>query len=247
MPTKTPTEVPTETPTLIPTETATDVPTHTPTEEPTETPVPTDTATPVPTESPTAVPTETETVTPTETKTATELPTETATRVPTEEATEAATPIAIDETIETGSPIASPEAASPVASPEASPFGDSALGQQAAWTWATLNTNGEPVAASEIEAHVAPSLLEVTSAEEIAADLVELQETYGPFTLDPDSIIMTANDPPTNMRYTIVGADGSTFDVSLTIDPASELLTAYLISPGASDASPVAALPLSAG
>ncbi|MEZ4531371.1 MAG: hypothetical protein R2855_10100 [Thermomicrobiales bacterium] len=42
---------------------------------------------------------------------------------------------------------------------------------------------------------------------------------YGPFTLDPDSMIMTANEPPTNMRYSVVGANDETFNVSLKIDP----------------------------
>ena len=253
VPTETPTEVPTETPTEVPTETPTEVPTETPTAVPTETPaeVPTETATLVPSETPTAVPTETATdvptQTPTEVPTETAAPTETETSVPTatatEEATEVASPVA---SAEAASPIASPEAVSPVASPDATVFGESALGQQAAWTWATLNTDGEPVAASEIESHVSPELLAVASAEQISAQLAELQIAYGPFTLDENSIVMTANEPPTNMRYSITGADGTEFIVSLSIDPDTELLTGFLVSPAASGATPVAA-PLPAG
>jgi hypothetical protein len=249
IPTETATSVPTETPTPIPTETATDVPTRTPTEVPTETEtsVPTETETAVPTETETAVPTETATVAPTET--ATELPTETATAVPTEEATEPASPAAIEETVELGSPIASPvigspvasaEAGSPVASPGASPFPDTAIGHQAAWTWESLNTNGEAVEASEIEAHIDPALLEETTAEDISNGLVELQEQYGPLTLDPDSIVFTEDEPSTNLWYEFTGQDGTEFVVSLSIDPESELLTSYQISSTTEDASPEA-------
>ena len=248
IPTETATLVPTETPTEIPTETETSVPTETPTEIPTETPtaVPTETATDVPTHTPTEVPTETATTVPTETATAvpteteTAVPTETATDVPTEEATEAATPIAMVETIEIGSPIASPEAGSPVASPDASPFPDSAIGHQAAWTWATLNTNGEPVEASEIEAHAAPSLLTEASAEQIASSLVELQQGYGPLTLDPDSIIFTEDEPSTNLWYQFTSQDGTEFVVSLSIDPETELLISYQIEFATQGATPEA-------
>ena len=120
-------------------------------------------------------------------------------------------------------------------------FGESAIGQQAAWTWTTLNTDGAPVAASEIEAHVTPELLAQASAEQVSTQLAELQNAYGPFTLDQDSIIVTANEPPTNLRYTITGQDGTKFDVSLSIDPETELLNGYLISPVSSAATPAAA------
>ncbi|MEZ4506758.1 MAG: alpha/beta fold hydrolase [Thermomicrobiales bacterium] len=145
------------------------------------------------------------------------------------------------------SPIASPAEGSPVASPEAvesadaALFPDNALGQQAAWTWSLLTNGGVAVDASEIEAHVAPSLLAVASADQIATGLVQLQEMYGPFTLEPDSMIMTANEPPTTMRYSIVGANGEHFNVSLKIDPETELLTGFLVSPAAPAATPEAA------
>ncbi len=241
IPTETATRVPTQTPTELPTETATEIPTETATTAPTQTPteLPTETATKVPTETQTAVPTETETAIPTET--ATELPVETATEVVTEEATQVVVPAATEESTEAASPIASPEAATPVASPEAALFGDSVLEQQAAWTWSTLNTDGKPVAASEIEAHVSPELLSQAPAEQISAQLAELQKVYGPFTLDPGSILMTASEPPTILQYTITGQDGTTFDVSVSIDPITELLDGFLIVPGASGATPIAA------
>ncbi len=209
-----------------------------PTQEASATVAPTETATALPTETATAVP-------PTETSTS--VPTETPTEVPTETPTEAPTETVVVAATDVVSPIASPAEGSPAASPEAvesadaALFPDNALGQQAAWTWSLLTNGGVAVDASEIEAHVAPSLLAVASADQIATGLVQLQEMYGPFTLDPNSMIMTANELPTNMRYSIVGANGETFNVSLKIDPETELLTGFLVSPGAPAATPEAA------
>lgn len=268
VPTETPTEVPTETPTAVPTETATDVPTHTPTEVPTETAtaVPTETETSVPTETETAVPTETETLVPTKTpttaptetetlvptETETEVPTETATNVPTETptlaptktateavvaaATEAASPIASEGATVSGSPVTG----SPIASPVASPFGDSDLGRQAAWTWSILNNGGTPISESEIEAHTAPKTLAQVPAAQVAAGIAQIQQLYGPFTIETDSMIVTENEPPTNLSYVIVGKDGTRLQVSVSIDPASGLLTGFLISPATGSGTPVA-------
>ncbi|MCC6674096.1 MAG: hypothetical protein IT339_02795, partial [Thermomicrobiales bacterium] len=44
-------------------------------------------------------------------------------------------------------------AASPIASPAAGPFPEGLLGDQAAWTWETLNSN-TPIPESELEQHL---------------------------------------------------------------------------------------------
>ena len=103
-----------------------------------------------------------------------------------------------------------------------------------------MNTNGEPVTPSEIETHVAPSLLATASAEQISSGLVELQQNYGPFTLDPDSIVVTEDEPSTNLSYRMAGQDGTEFVVSLSIDPDTGLLTSYSITSSTQGATPVA-------
>ncbi len=267
------TEIPTETatPTEVPTETATA--TEVPTETSTATKVPTDTATATlePTDTPTATeePTETATATeeptdtatatliPTETATATEEPTETpsptvterstATASPTatetEEVIAAASPVATEAGTELASPIASPAETS-AASPVASEFPSGPLGEQAAWTWAILNNGGETVPASEIEAHLAPEFLAQVPAEQVSQTLAQLQAQYGPFTLVPDSMLITENEPPTNLSYQISGKGGTAFQVSVAIDTASGLINGFTIGPASSTGTPVAiALP----
>jgi hypothetical protein len=121
-----------------------------------------------------------------------------------------------------------------VAPPEASPFGESVVGQQAAWTWSVLNNGGEAVPASEIEEHFSPEFLAQVPAEQVSASLVQLQEQYGPFTLEPDSILITENEPPTSLIYTVAGQDGTLFRVSVAIDPATGLIDGFVFSPAAS-------------
>lgn len=138
-------------------------------------------------------------------------------------------------------------AASPIAqaaTPDASPFPDSAIGRQAAWTLSTLQADGRPVPVEEIESHSAPSLLAVASAQSIADNLAMIQQQYGPFTLVPGSVVVSANEPPTNLSYGIEGANGTRFVVSITIDPDSELLTSFLVSMDPTTvATPAASLP----
>jgi len=138
-----------------------------------------------------------------------------------------------------GSPMASP-----VASPVASEFPTGPLGEQAAWTWSILSKSGETVSASELEAHLSPELLAQASASQISATLMQLQELYGPFTLVPDSILVTENEPPTNLTYQITGQDGAEFQVAVAIDPDSGLLNGFTIGPASASGTPVAvALP----
>ncbi|MCO5220467.1 MAG: alpha/beta fold hydrolase [Thermomicrobiales bacterium] len=139
--------------------------------------------------------------------------------------------------------IASPEA---VASPGAGPFPENEIGQQAAWTWELLQPSTMPVDPSEIEAHVDAALMAQAPADQVAVGLDQLKEAYGPFTIEPDSVITTRDEPPTNLSYIIVGVDGTRLQVALTLDPDSGLLSGFLITPAAPTASPVAT-PLAIG
>ena len=256
VPTHTATLAPTETATLEPTETATLEPTKTPTLKPTNTATlvptntatlpPAETATLEPTETATLVPTSTDTLTPTleSTKTATMTPTDTGTPEPTEVVV-AASPRATEQVTEAASPVASP-VASPEASPSTLPFPAGPLGEQAAWTWSTLNTDAAPVSEREIEAHLSPEVLAQAPATQIAASLVQLQQAYGPFTIEADSVMVSENEPPTTLSYVIVGKDGTRMRVDLSLDPSNDLLNGFLISPASPVASP-AASPLPAG
>jgi acetyl esterase/lipase len=196
-------------------------------------------------------PTETSTATEEPTETATEAPTETATATPTELPTEPAAPTETEEVIAAASPVATEAAssvASPVesgaASPVASEFPSGPLGEQAAWTWSLLSNTGEPIPASEIESHVSEEFLAQVPAEQLSATVAQLQTQYGPFTLVPDSMFMTANEPPTNLGYQITGKNDAKFQVAVAIDPATDLITGFSISPASSAATPVAiALP----
>ncbi len=237
IPTNTATLVPTNRATLVPTETATLVPTNTSTLEPTET------ATLEPTQTPTLEPTEMATMEPTETPTM--ASTETATSAPTEEVASVVPQAVTEEVTGAASPVASPMA-SPAASPAALPFPAGPLGEQAAWTWSTLNTDGKPVPEQEIEAHLSPEVLAQAPASQIAAGLVQLQQMYGPFTIEADSMVVSESEPPTTLSYVIVGKDGTQLQVGTSLDPASGLLNGFLISPAAPVALPVAS-PLPAG
>ncbi|MGN6484911.1 MAG: alpha/beta fold hydrolase [Thermomicrobiales bacterium] len=147
---------------------------------------------------------------------------------------------------------ASPDA-TPGASPVASPFPDTPIGRQAAWAWSALQTGDTPLPASEIEAHCDPALLAQLPADQLAAALVQVQQQYGPFTLEPDSLVLSRDEPATNARFTIAGPDGFRLDVTLAMDPTSELLTGFLISPAqaaspsASAVASPAATPLAGG
>jgi acetyl esterase/lipase len=172
--------------------------------------------------------------------------------VATEGVTEVASPNAIEGTPETASPVAvegTPEAASPAASPVgtiaaspvASEFPAGPLGEQAAWTWSILSNGGEAVPVSEIGSHLSPEFSAQVSAGHVAGIVTRLQDKYGPFTLEPDSILVTENEPPTNLTYQISGRDGDTFQVAVSIDPDSGLLNGFTISPAAVSGTPVAA------
>jgi len=141
-------------------------------------------------------------------------------------------------------PVVHAEPATPVASPVASLFPAGPLGDQAIWTWETLNTGGTPIPESEIEQHLAPEVLTQAPAAQISAGLVQLQQVYGPFTFEPGSV-ETYGDPPIRLTYIVVGKDGTRFMVGISLDPASGLLDGYLISP-APTLTP-AATPLPAG
>jgi len=121
--------------------------------------------------------------------------------------------------------------ASPDATPGASPFPDTPIGRQAAWAWSALQTGDKPLPTSEIEAHCDPSLLAQVPADQLAAALVQVQQQYGPFTLETDSLVLSRDEPATNARFTIAGPDGFRLDVTLAMDRTSELLTGFLISP----------------
>lgn len=235
--TSTATEEPTETATEVPTETATA--TEEPTETATATEEPTETATATATEEPT----ETATEEPTETATATEAPTETAAPTETEEVIAAASPVATEAVTEAASPVASPVETS-AASPVASEFPTGPLGEQAAWTWSILSNGGEPVPASEIESHFSPDFLAQVPPEQLSTTLTQLQAQYGPFTLVPDTMLISENEPPTNLAYQIAGKDDLDFQVAVAIDPESGLINDFTIGPAPSAATPVAvALP----
>ncbi|MGC4189747.1 MAG: alpha/beta fold hydrolase [Thermomicrobiales bacterium] len=131
----------------------------------------------------------------------------------------------------------------PEASPAASPFPDTPIGRHAAWAWRALQTGDALLAASEIEAHCDPSLLAQVPAQQLAAALVQVQQQYGPFTLEPDSLVLSKDTPATNARFTIAGPDGFRMDVMLTMDPDSKLLTGFLIQPAQHPAASPAASP----
>lgn len=259
--TATATEEPTETATatLEPTETstATKEPTETATAtaEPSETP----TATEAPTETATATlePTETATATQEPTETATEEPTETAsptaTEIPTEMPTETAAPTETTVVIAAASPIATEaatESASPIpspvetatASPVASEFPSGPLGEQAAWTWSILSNGGAPVPASEIESHFTPEFLSQVPAEKMSGILAQLQAQHGPFTLVPDSMLVSENEPPTNLSYQVEGQNGARFQVSVSIDPETGRLNGFIFAPAGPPSSAVTAV-----
>jgi len=138
---------------------------------------------------------------------------------------------------ETGTPMGPP-----VASPSAGPFPEGPLGDQAAWTWETLNTGGAPIPESELEQHLAPEVLAQAPAAQISAGLVQLQQVYAPFTFEADSV-ETYGDPPTRLTYVVAGKDGARFMVGISLDPASGLLDGYLISPAPAPAPAVTPLP----
>lgn len=136
--------------------------------------------------------------------------------------------------------------ASPVASPATTPFPAGALGEQAAWTWSVLSANASSLTDAEIEQHLAPELLKQAPAAQIKAGVTQVQQTYGLFTIEPDSIVVSPTEPPAQLTYVIVGKDGTRLQVNISLDPTSGLLNGFLISPAPSIASPVAS-PLPAG
>ncbi len=145
-----------------------------------------------------------------------------------------------------GAAPSTPEA-SPPATPETSYFPAGPLGEQAAWTLSVL-TSSKPVSEQEVEQHLSPEVLSQVPAAQIVASITQLQQAYGPFTIEPDSVVVSANEPPTQLSYIITGQDGTRLQVGISLDPASGLLTGFLLSPAAGTpvASPVAA-PLPAG
>lgn len=133
-------------------------------------------------------------------------------------------------------------AASPIASPAAGPFPEGLLGDQAAWTWETLNSN-TPIPESELEQHLAPEVLAQAPAAQISVGLVQLQQVYGPFTFETGSV-ETFGEPPTRLTYIVAGKDGTRFMVGVSLDPASGLLDGYLISPAPTPAPAATPLPV---
>lgn len=137
--------------------------------------------------------------------------------------------------------------ASPVASPSATPFPGGPLGDHAAWTWSLLNDSGQTVTDAEIEQHLGPEILEQVPAAQIIAGIEQLRQAFAPFTIEPDSIVVSTGEPPTQLGYVISGQDGTRFQVSLALDPESGLLSGFLISPAPPRAASPVASPVPAG
>lgn len=133
-----------------------------------------------------------------------------------------------------------------MASPATSPFPNDPIGQHAAWVWAALQTGGTPISTSEIEAHSDPSLLAQASADKLAMGFVQVQQLYGPFTLDSGSIVATKDNPSTQLQFIITGKDDTRLAVYLTMSPDSKLLTGVAIRPAPATTTPVAS-PLPSG
>jgi alpha-beta hydrolase superfamily lysophospholipase len=117
------------------------------------------------------------------------------------------------------------------------------LGEQIAWVMQIINGNPATLTGADITAHVDKSVLAQVPAKTLIAAITQVSTQYGPFTIEPNSMVTTRDMPPTTARFVIVGKNDMRLRASIAVNRESGLITSLNFTPAPAAtpaASPVA-------